>query len=434
MTKAAELAKMGEVLTNSQIGGRRNIVINGAMQVAQRATEVTGIGASAGYFTVDRFDMFFSGTAGRLTQSQVAVTDLPGFANALKLQCTTADTSIASGETAQLQYQIEGQDLQQLKKGTSSAEKTTISFYVKGNAAATYTIEFQDNDNSRHNTQTFAVTTSWNRVSLTFDGDTTGAFDDDNATSVRIQIYLQAGATYTGGTFTSNTWASVTNANTVKSDQTMFFDSTDRNLFITGLQMEVGSQATPFEHRSFGEELALCQRYYFQEIKNQYGALCSGRTFNSKVPHFAYPFPVAMRTLPAVAELGTGGLGVWYVSGSFASVAGATFYQEDSGQTDVQNVSLVFDAVSALTDAAPIMLAAATNDDGIGFDAELQEIHMVTSAKFKKYTLPDGTEVKNTIIAVINGKSWSVPTSSGNSHYQAILEWVAEGNTIEDAD
>ena len=296
MTKAAELAKMGEVLTNGQIGGRRNIVINGAMQVAQRATEVTGIGASAGYFTVDRFDMFFSGTAGRLTQSQVTVTDLPGFANALKLQCTTADTSIASGETAQLQYQIEGQDLQQLKKGTSSSEKTTISFYVKGNAAATYTIEFQDNDNSRHNTQTFAVTTSWNRVSLTFDGDTTGAFDDDNGASVRIQIYLQAGATYTGGTFTSNTWAGVTNANTVKSDQTMFFDSTDRNLFITGLQMEVGSQATPFEHRSFGEELALCQRY-MQVLREGIQGWCTNANGTCV---WTYPLQQVMRSAPTI--------------------------------------------------------------------------------------------------------------------------------------
>ena len=305
MTKAAELAKMGEVLTNSQIGGRRNIVINGAMNVAQRSASVTGIGASAGYFTVDRFDMFFSGTAGRLTQSQVAVTDLPGFANALKLQCTTADTSIASGETAQLQYQIEGQDLQQLKKGTSSAEKTTISFYVKGNAAATYTIEFQDNDNSRHNTQTFAVTTSWNRVSLTFDGDTTGAFDDDNGASVRIQIYLQAGATYTGGTFTSNTWAGVTNANTVKSDQTMFFDSTNRNLFITGIQMEVGSQATPFEHRSFGEELALCQRYYFVLIEGNGDRAGVGGYFSSSGIQFPIQFPIRMRASPTL-EVGSG--------------------------------------------------------------------------------------------------------------------------------
>ena len=128
MSKAAELAKMGEVLTNNQIGGRRNIIINGAMSVAQRGTSTTGVGASDNTFPcVDRIKIRAGNTAGRATISQVAdVHD--GFANALKFECTTADTSIASNEYLFLQYGIEGQDLQQLKKGTSDAEKFTISF------------------------------------------------------------------------------------------------------------------------------------------------------------------------------------------------------------------------------------------------------------------------------------------------------------------
>jgi len=120
----------------------------------------------------------------------------------------------------------------------------------------------QDNDNGRYAGQTFSVTTSWNRVSLTFVGDTSGAFDDDNAESLRLNIWLHAGATYTGGTFTSNTWQTTDNQRL--DDITSFFDSTDRTIFITGWQMEVGSQATPFEHRSFGEELLLCQRYFYK--------------------------------------------------------------------------------------------------------------------------------------------------------------------------
>ena len=261
MTKAAELAKMGEVLTNSQIGGRRNIVINGAMQVAQRGTSQTGITASAneGYTTVDRF-AFDGGThGGAFTASQS--TDAPdGFKTSLKMDCTTADTSTAAGELQMLQTRFEGQDLQQLKKGTSSAEKVTVSFYVKGNASATYMCELQDSDNSRTNGQTFAVTTSWNRIILTFVGDTSGALDNDNALSLRLNFWFNAGSTYTGGTFTSNQWT--TTANERVGTITNFFDSTDREFFITGIQMEVGSQATPFEHRSFGEELALCQRYF----------------------------------------------------------------------------------------------------------------------------------------------------------------------------
>ena len=297
MTKAAELAKMGEVLTNSQIGGRRNIVINGAMQVAQRGTSSTGLGASSGYFTLDRFQTTFGSTAGRLTMSQVAVTDLPGFANALKLDCTTADTSIAAGENFRLQTLLEGQDLQQLKKGTSSAEKFTVSFYVKGNASATYMLELFDGDNSRHNTQQFAVTSSWNRISLTFAGDTTGAFDDDNAVSLYLNFWLHAGSTYTGGTYTANTWASNTNANRAVGISS-FFDSTDRTLEITGLQMEVGSQATPFEHRSFGEEIVLCQRYYYKEAQTRSLFIYQeGNVFHQN-NHF---FPTRMRTNPTCA-------------------------------------------------------------------------------------------------------------------------------------
>lgn len=251
----------GSALTGLAVSNR-NLIINGAMKVAQRGTSSTGLGASSGYFTVDRFRMNFN-TSGRLTMTQEAITDLPGFANAIKLACTTADTSIASGENVLLQTRLEGQDLQQLEKGTSGAKPITLSFYVKGNAAATYTAEIRDQDNTRYNGQEFSVTTSWNRVSLTYVGDTTGAYDDDNANSLTLGFFLHAGSAYTGGTFASNTWQTTTDKR-VGDNQTSFFDSTDRTFFITGLQMEIGSgPATAFEHRSYGDELARCQRYLY---------------------------------------------------------------------------------------------------------------------------------------------------------------------------
>ena len=261
MTKAAELAKMGEVLTNSQIGGRRNIVINGAMNVAQRSTSVTGIGAANGYFTVDRIKLFQSGTAGRLTMSQAAITDLGGFSKAMKFDVTTADSSIAAGELFQIGTLFEGQDIQGFKKGHSDAEGFTVSFYVKG-TAKTYSVELFDADNTRHVTQTFNVTTSWNRIVLNFPADTTGKFDSDNALSLYILIWVHAGSTYTGGT-AATSWAANNNANRAVGCGSLF-SSTDNELFITGVQLEVGSVATPFEHRSFGEELALCQRYFYK--------------------------------------------------------------------------------------------------------------------------------------------------------------------------
>ena len=305
MTKAAELAKMGEVLTNSQIGGRRNIVVNGAMNISQRATSATGVGANNGvYPTVDRIKIVALNTAGRATMSQVAdVHD--GFANALKLECTTADTSIASNEAFLLQTGFEGQDLQQLKKGTSDAEKVTVSFYVKGNANATYGVELEDGDNSRFNSQSFAVTTNWTRVTKTFIADTTGSLDDDNALSLSLNIWLHGGSDFSGGTFSSNTWHATTNQRLVDS-QTSFFDSTDRTFFITGIQLEVGSQATPFEHRSFGEERQLCYRYCYVADGNNRSALCEAYFHSTTaVRGGIVNFPVIMRSAPTITAGGT---------------------------------------------------------------------------------------------------------------------------------
>jgi len=257
MSKAAELAKAGETLTN-QPSGRKNLVTNGAMQIAQRATSVTGFGASAGYFTLDRWRLTQS-SAGRLTMTQTA--DGPsGFANCLKLDCTTADTDIAAAENLVLQQKFEGQELQQIKKGTSDAELITVSFYVKANAVFTFGCELFDQDNTRQITKLFATTTDWVKHSITFPADTTGAYDDDNANSFDLNFWLHAGATWAGGTLNTAAWASSTNANRA-AGVSSFYSSTNNNFFITGVQMEIGSQATNFEHRSFGEELLLCERY-----------------------------------------------------------------------------------------------------------------------------------------------------------------------------
>ena len=276
--------------------GRRNMVINGAMKVAQRGTSSTGLGATDGYYTVDRFKLNFSNTSARFTMTQDSPTDLPGFTKALKLDCTTADTSIGAGEYLILHHILEGQDLQQLKKGTSSAEKFTVSFYVKGNAAASYTLEIEDVDNNRYNAQEFSVTTSWNRVSLTFDGDVTGIFDNDANASIRMNFWLYVGSNFTSGTHTDNVWHTTANQR-VGDNQTSLADSTDRTFFITGLQMELGDTSTEFEHRSFGEELSLCQRYFSKissiDAVSQYTVGQAAPTFN-----FAYPTP--MRAAPTI--------------------------------------------------------------------------------------------------------------------------------------
>ena len=283
------------------VSGRRNIAINGAMQVAQRGTSKTDI-SSAGYYTVDRFRVATANSAGRLTMTQETITDLPGFANAIKFACTTADTSIAAGEYLQLSQYFEGQDLQQFKKGTSSAEKVTVSFYVKGNGNATYMLEMFDGDNTRHNTQQFSVTSSWNRVSLTFDGDTTGAYDDDNALSLYLNFWLHAGSSYSGGSYSANTWAANSNSRRAAGISS-FFSSTSNTFFITGLQMEVGDSASDFEHRSFAEELQICKRY-FQNIGAD-GTPNAGFIYNG-LPMFTCHWPVEMRATPTASVQANG--------------------------------------------------------------------------------------------------------------------------------
>jgi len=314
MTKAAELAKMGEVLTNSQIGGRRNIVINGAMQVAQRATSATGLGDSDTYAVCDRWKLVKEATtAGRLTMSQDSSTP-NGFGNSLKLDCTTADTSIASGEVLLLQQRIEGQNLQAFAKGTSDAKEFSVSFYVKGNASATYVCELHDQDNGRQCSKTFNVTTSWTRIELLFPADTTGAFDDDNARSLNLNIALNAGSDYTSGTLNSSAFASSTNANRYVGISS-FFDSTDRTFFITGVQLEVGSQATPFEHRSFGEELQLCKRYFYKQGGTPYYNLGVCVNYTSGAMLGTMRHKPEMRSTPSVTKSGN-----WAVLGGDTTV------------------------------------------------------------------------------------------------------------------
>ena len=357
MSKAAELAAL---ISSQSAQSHKNMVINGAMNVAQRSTS-SAVTTSSGYFTVDRFrTTVTSDSAGRHTQSQATITDLPGFANAIKLDCTTADTSLAAGELLILATRFEGQDLQQLQKGTSSAKSVTVSFYAKG-TAKTYMCELLDNDNNRHNTQQFTVSTSWTRHSITFAGDTTGALDDDNGLSFILSFWLHAGSTYSGGTYTANTWATSTAANRAAGIDS-FFSSTDNELFITGVQMELGEQATPFEHRSFDDELARCHRYFHQFQKSGEGgeiiiagATSGGTNFNA---HMFMP----MRAAPTVT---------FPTSASVRQ--GSSTYNVSSWSASTHHPNGTFNLQASMASSATANTAsfAYSFQNDISFDAEL---------------------------------------------------------------
>ena len=238
----------------------RNMCINGAMQVAQRGTSSTGQ-TTGGYKTVDRFDNGIS-NVGTWTISQS--TDAPaGFSNSLKYECTTASASLNAA--AQLYYtqKIEAQNLQQLAYGSSDAKECTFSFYFKTNKTGVYTVEIFQNASSKSISFPMGVSqTGWQRYEFVVPGDTAGTINNDNGVGLWCFLWLAGGSNYTSGTFNNGTWATNVHANRLSSSQVNFADSTSNECFLTGVQLETGSVATPFEHRSFGDELARCRRYY----------------------------------------------------------------------------------------------------------------------------------------------------------------------------
>ena len=307
---------------DTAVHGRRNLIINGAMQVAQRGTSSTGITAG-GYRTCDRF-RFSPSSAGTWTVTQS--TEAPdGFANSFKADCTTADASLSAGDFLILEQKIEGQNLQNLKKGTASAESLTLSFWVKSSKTGTYICELDDNDNGRNINKSYTISAAdtWEHKSLTFDGDTSGTLDNDSNDSFRVFFWLAAGSTYTSGTLATS-WESTTNANRAVG-QVNLADNTSNDWYVTGVQLEVGDKATPFEHRSFGEELRLCQRYYEDSTGNQYTFSAGSAGFGGNSYFNSVDFKVTKRAAPTITIEDASGN-----SGKMTVYQGATGYDNQS--------------------------------------------------------------------------------------------------------
>jgi hypothetical protein len=275
--------------------GFRNVLINGAMNVAQRGTSTASI-TTGGYYTCDRWYADIT-SAGTWTQTQS--TDAPaGFGNSLKMQCTTAQ---ASPSVATIQYRLEGQDLQRFAKGTSSAKSFTLSFWVKAFQTGTYIFELYDADNTRQCSNSYTVNTSatWEYKTIIFPSDTTGVFDNDNLLSMYAIFWLAASSTYTSGTLNTS-WGTAVNANRAVG-QTNVASSTSNYFQITGVQLEQNYQPTPFEQRPIGVELALCQRY-FQKVHMPSGTVFSNTTATSGITTAIGYFHQPMRDAPAIAN------------------------------------------------------------------------------------------------------------------------------------
>ena len=285
----------------------RNLIINGDMSISQRGTSFAAVNDDD--YTLDRYKYDISGTdVYQFTISQsTTVPTGQGFAKSMKFDCTTADASLDGDNFAIIATRLEGQNLQSLKKGTSSAESTTLSFWVRSNKTGTYIAELFDTENDRVICKSYTISSSdtWEKKTVTFPGDTTGALTNDNAGRLRIHFWLLTGTNFSSGSL-ATAWESRNNVDRAVG-QVNLGDNTSNEWYITGIQLEVGDAASDFEHLPHDVQLQRCQRYY-QQIPHTASASWQAYPIwgvNSNVMVTRLQLPVVMRAAPTGAFVGT---------------------------------------------------------------------------------------------------------------------------------
>jgi hypothetical protein len=301
-TAGITTAYIGSV-NDGPLSGFRNKIINGDMRVDQRnngaSVSVTGDGFGNRQFPVDRFNIQKNSTC---VISGIQTSDVPtgqGFSNALRAQVTTADATIAAGDYASISHRFEGYNVADLHYGTTNAKTATLSFWVKSSISGTYCVALTNYADSRAIPINYSINSpdTWEYKTITISGDTTGTWEKTNSGGMNMAWTLGAGTDYQA---TNNTWTGSVELAT--SSQTQWISTLNATFFITGVQLESGTVATPFERRSFGQELALCERYY--QIKEY-----NGGTVNmypgSTNGYFSIPLSPLMRTGPSVVTYDT---------------------------------------------------------------------------------------------------------------------------------
>jgi hypothetical protein len=321
-------ASSGTLATTAQASiGMKNLIINGNMQIAQRGTSTTGLQYNKDniYPSCDRWQFSeFGSTSYTAAFTGEQSTDVPngqGFANSFKLDCTTADATLEADTAVVIRQMIEAQNLQHLKYGTSNAESITLSFWVKSNITGTFTIVLNHVDGAKYYGADYTIDTAntWEKKTLTIEGNTSNAIDNDNNIGFRVQFYLAVGSNYASGT--NEQWTSGTDSADIAPNMTNNIGgSTSNYINITGVQLEVGTTATPFEYLQYGQQLALCQRYYFKSysqgtsigtatnVNGFFDRIGSGNNVTNRVMNVE--FPVEMRSTPSIYSYdfqGTGG-------------------------------------------------------------------------------------------------------------------------------
>ena len=288
--------------------GRKRLNINGAFNVWQRGTTTTTTPGQVKYIA-DRYKCYHSNVAtSNLTWAQSSDAP-PGFAYSFRIDCTTADTSLASATEVNFYHHFEGQDLQHLKKGTPEALPVTVSFWVKANVTGKFYVELMDNDNSnRHCNIPYEIKelNVWEYKTITFPGDTIGTLNNDSGDSFHVAFWLTAGSSYNGSS-NAQVWTSL-NQPKRAAGQYNFTNNTNNEIRFAGIQLEAGNVATPFEHRSYGEELALCERYYqLLDISGmQITKATTGTSYSNADLQTSIPLRTVMRTTPSFGNIAGG--------------------------------------------------------------------------------------------------------------------------------
>ncbi len=280
----------------------KNRIINGSMQIDQRnagASVSVGVGASA--YPVDRF-FVDNGTDGAYTVQRVA--EAPAeFTNSLKVTVTTADASLGATQYSSCIQSIEGFNIADLAWGTANAKPVTLSFWVRSSLTGTFGGSLRGASSTRSYPFTYAISAAntWEQKTIVIVGETSGTWLVDNSLGVQVMFGLGVGSNFLG---TAGAWENASKRSATGA--TNIISTLNATWQITGVQLEKGSTATPFERRMYGTELALCQRYYFKDItSNNYGSFAMGSAYSSTTAQIVYPHKVTMRTAsPTVSVSG----------------------------------------------------------------------------------------------------------------------------------
>jgi hypothetical protein len=364
MSKAAELANLIGNINAGGGGVNRNVIINGAMNVAQRGTSFTLENNSA-KFPVDRFfvqDVNSSSGEATVSQSTIAPTD---FKNSLKVDVTTADTALAANDQYKIEHRIEGQNIKHFNFGTSSAKTLALSFYIRSNKTGNTQVGLMNSANNRAYVATFTIDSAntWERKKITIEGDQSGTWLDTNGIGLRLR-WGSFGSTYQ--TSSVNQWVS-SNVISRNDSPINFFDSTDNELYLTGVQLEVGQNPTEFEHEPFERTLAKCKRYFQNAARgvnpNEHIADSMGHAENTTRVDFIISLHPNMRATPAI------------------TLVGNFIFRENGSNRDVTSINLnaasmdrrlwIESTTSGHTDEASGRLYTNGTNVGITIDAEL---------------------------------------------------------------